>query len=62
MMETRLNEFMSRHGHSSRSRHSIFRRFGSNDDESTKIIGLAIGVILALAVLAGLGLVVRGLF
>jgi tetrahydromethanopterin S-methyltransferase subunit F len=40
----------------------MLRRIGSNDDESTKVIGLAIGVLLALAALAGLGLVVRGLF
>lgn len=40
----------------------MLRRFGSNDDESTKIIGLAIGVVLVIAAVAGLGLVVRGLF
>lgn len=53
---------MSHHGHSSRRRHSLLRRIGSNDDESTKVIGMVIGVILALAALGGLGLVVRGLF
>jgi hypothetical protein len=52
---------MSHAIHSSKTKHSS-RRSEAHRDEVSQRIGLAIGVLLVLALVAGLGLVIRGLF
>ena len=62
MLQSQNNVVMPSHSHSSRRRYSMLRRFGSNDEQTSQRIGMAIGAMLILTVVAGLGLVVRGLF
>ena len=62
MLVVEFSTPMPRHSHSSRSRHASSRRYGVDDEESSQKVGMAIGALLIVVVLAGLGLVVRGLF